>query len=119
VATQKRGRKKGAPKVKPGTLTLTVKCDQAAKVRLTGTLTRPLGKKPRHGRQRSKVYRLAPVSASVEAARSVTLTVRLPAGALTAFGRGAKESATFAVTATGRGGTGGATARIARLRRAR
>ena len=119
VATRKRGRKKGAPKVKAGTLTLTVKCDQAATVRLTGTLTRLLGKKPRHGRQRSKVYRLGPVSGSVEAARSATLTVRLPAAALAALGKGARESATFAVTATGPNGTGRATARIARLRRAR
>ncbi len=119
VAAQKGRRKKGAPRLKRRTLTVTVKCDQAAQVKLTGTLTQLLGKKARHGKQRSKVYRLGPVSASVKAARSLTLAVRLPAGALTAPGKGAKESAAFTVTATSPNGTGRATARIARLRRTR
>ncbi|HUA71730.1 MAG TPA: hypothetical protein VMA96_11620 [Solirubrobacteraceae bacterium] len=108
--------KKGAPIVKPGTLTLTVKCDQAGKAKLTGTLTQLIGQKPKHGKQKSKSYKLGPVSGSAKAGKALTLTVKLPAAAVTALGHGAKESATFTVTDTNGSGTGRATAKVAMLK---
>ncbi|HET6869427.1 MAG TPA: hypothetical protein VFH80_26185 [Solirubrobacteraceae bacterium] len=93
LAARKGKAAKRAPK--PGTVSLTVKCNQAGKVKLTGTLTQLIGAKPNHGKQKSKTYRLGPVSGSVKAGRVLTLTIKLPAGAVTALGRGAKESARF------------------------
>ena len=115
LAAPKGKPKKGAPKVKPGTLSLTVKCDQAGKVKLTGTLTQLIGKKPKHGKQKSKAYKLGPVSGTVKAGRALVRTVKLPGAAVTALGNGGKQSATFTVVETGAGGGGRATARIAAL----
>ncbi len=108
--------KNRAPVVKPRTLALTVKCNQAGKVKLTGTLTQLIGAKPKHGKQKSKAYKLGPVNGSVTAGRVLTLTVKLPPAALTALGKGAKEAATFTATVTGPHGTGRATARVAMLK---
>jgi hypothetical protein len=108
--------KKGAPVVKPGTLSLIVECGQAGKLKLTGTLTQLIGKKPKHGKQKSRSYKLGPVSGSAKASKALTLTIKLPAAAVTALGQGAKESATFTVTETNRNGTGRATAKVAMLK---
>lgn len=62
-----------------GTVSLRVKCNQAGKVKLTGTLTQPIGAKRGHGKQKSKRYKLAPLSGSARAGRMLTLTVKLPA----------------------------------------
>jgi len=116
LAAPKGKPKRGAPKVKPGTLTLTVKCGQSGKVRLTGTLTQLIGQKPKHGKQKSASYKLGPVSGSVKAGKPLALTVKLPAAAVAALGRGAKESAMFTVTDTNTNGTGRATAKVATLK---
>lgn len=120
LAQPKKGRakpKKGRAKVKPRTVTLAVKCDQNARVRLTGTVLRPLGKKPKRGRQRIMRTQLRAVSANVRAGRALTLTVTLPATAITALAHNAAESVTFTLTATNGNGTTHASARIAKLRR--
>ncbi|HTU86405.1 MAG TPA: hypothetical protein VMF57_12575 [Solirubrobacteraceae bacterium] len=114
LAAPKGKAKKGAPK--PGTVSLTVKCNQAGKVKLTGTLTELIGSKPKHGKQKSKSYKLGPVTGTVKAGKTLTLTVKLPAAAVSALGDGAKESATFTATATNANGTGRATAKIATLK---
>ena len=108
--------KKGAAVVKPGTLSLTVKCGHAGKVKLTGTLTQLIGTKPKHGKQKSKSYKLGPVSGSVTAGRALTLTVKLPAAAVTALGKGAKESAMFTAVLTSASASGRATAKVATLK---
>lgn len=115
LAAPKGKPRKGARAVKPGTLTLTVKCNQAGKVKLTGTLTQLIGKKPKHGKQKSKTYKLGPVSGVVKAGRALMLTVKLPVAAVTALGDGGKESATFTVVEAGAGGGGRAVAKIAAL----
>ncbi len=104
LATRKGKAKRGAPK--PGTVSLVLKCDQGGRVRLTGTLTQLVGAKPKHGKQKSKTYRLGPVNGSVTAGRGLTLTIKLPAAAVSALGHGAKESAKFtAVTGSARATT--------------
>ena len=115
LAAPKGKPKKGAPVVKPDTLTLTVKCDRAGKVKLTGTLTQLVGKKPKHGKQKSKTYKLGPLNGSAKAGKALTLSIKLPAAAVTALGNGGKESATFTVAETGAGGGARATARIGAL----
>jgi phage shock protein A len=111
--------KKGAPAVKPGTLTVTVRCGQAGKVKLTGTLTQLIGQKPKHGKQKSKSYKLGPVTGSAKAGRALTLSVKLPAPAVAALGKGANESAMFTVTDTNTNGAGRATAKVATLKGAK
>ena len=49
----------------------------------------------------------------------VALTIKLPAAAVTALGKGAKESAMFRVAESNANGTGRATAKIATLKGAR
>src|SRR6185437_604932 len=51
LAARKGKAPKGAPK--PGTLSLSVRCNQAGKVKLTGNLTQLIGAKPKHGKQKS------------------------------------------------------------------
>ena len=114
LAARKGKAAKGAPK--PGTLSLSVRCNQAGKVKLTGNLTQLIGAKPKHGKQKSKVYKLAPGSGSVKAGRVLTLTVKLPAGAVSALGHGAKESATFTAVVVGPAGGGRATTKVAALK---
>ena len=116
LAVPKGKAKKGAPKVKPGTVTVTVKCNETGKVRLTGTLIQLIGKKPKHGKQKSKSYKLGPVTRSAKAGKALALTIKLPAAAVTALGRGAKESVVLTVTDTNANGAGRATAKIAMLK---
>ena len=111
--------RQGSAAVKQGTLSLKVKCAGAGKVKLTGTLTQLTGARPRHGKQKSKTYKLGPVNGTVKVGKSLTLMVKLPAAAVTALGNGAKVSATFTAALTGPAGAGRATANIATLKATR
>jgi Divergent InlB B-repeat domain len=116
LAARKGKAKKGAPLVKPGTISLVLKCDRRGTVKLTGTLTQLLGAKPKHGKQKAKTYKLGPVSGSVTAGKTLRLTVKLPAAAVSALGRGAKESATFTAVLTGANGSARSATKIAALK---
>jgi uncharacterized protein YoxC len=117
----KRHGRKPTTKSRPGTVTLTVACDQAARVTLTGTLAEVV-KLPRvrsgrgHRTARRVVhYRLGPARGSAKAGRRLTLTIKLPAGALRALAQRSTESAAFTATAVNAGGTSRASAKIRRL----
>jgi hypothetical protein len=112
LAARKGKAAKGAPK--PGTISLVLKCDHPGNVKLSGTLTQLIGAKAKHGKQKSKAYKLGPMSGSVKAGRVLMLTVKLPSAAVNALGHGAKESATF--TAVLAGPAGRATTKIAALK---
>jgi hypothetical protein len=107
--------KRRGSKVKPGTLTVKVTCDRAAKLALSGQLTRLIGKKPAHGRPRSKTERLGTVSRTLGGAAAVQLTVKLPADAVKALGAKASESVAFTLAATNAGGTSRVTAKVRQL----
>ncbi len=83
---------------------------------VTTTLTQLIGPKPKHGKQKSKSYKLGPVSGSAKAGKVLTLSIKLPAAAVTALGKGSKESGTLTVTETNGNGTGRATAKVAMLK---
>jgi hypothetical protein len=104
---------KGAPK--PGTVTLVLRCNQAGKVKLTGTLIQLIGASRGHGNQKAKIYKLGPVRGSVSAGKALRLTVKLPAPAVSALGHGARESASFTAVEVGAVG-GRATTKIAALK---
>ncbi len=76
---------------KPGTLALTARCNEDASLRLTGTLVELLGKKPKHGKQKTKSFALGPLRATCKAGKPTTLTIKLPALALHALGAKANE----------------------------
>jgi hypothetical protein len=99
-----------------GSVSVAVQCDQAAAVTLTGTLTELIGKRPRHGKQRTRTFRLGPVKASVRAGAHTTFKLRLPASALTDLLRHAHESVRFTLTATNTNGASRTTAAIGKLK---
>jgi hypothetical protein len=107
--------KKGK-KVALGTLTLSARCNQNASVTLTGLLTEAIGKKPKHGKQKTRQFKLGPIKTSVRANVSKAITVKLPSGALDGLGKNAKESVAFTLTGTNASGRARATAKIASLK---
>jgi hypothetical protein len=93
-----------------GRVSVTVRCNQSAKVSLTGVLSEKLGKK-------RSTFLLGPVRASVNANVSKSLTVKLPARALTGLKKKAQESIKFTLTAANSNGTIRVRATIGRLKR--
>jgi hypothetical protein len=98
-----------------GVLHASVRCDQSATVTLAGKVVELIGKKPKHGRQRTRTFALAPVHAQAVAGRSVQLAIKLPAAAVAGLGHGAVESVTLTLTASDANGKAHATGRVARL----
>lgn len=100
--------KTGNHKILSGTVTMRVKCNQAATVKLAGTLTQAIGKS-------KKAYTLSG-HGSVKANKSTGLAVNLPLGALNALTKSqANESVKLTLTATDANGTAHATATIGHL----
>jgi hypothetical protein len=79
---------------------LTVNCDQAASVTLTGQLTERVGKKPRH----RKTFRLGPIRASVEVGAATPLSVKLPQPPLNGLRKAGKAQVLFTATASNANG---------------
>jgi Divergent InlB B-repeat domain len=103
------------PKFAPGALPIVVRCDQGARVTLTATVTEPIGKKPKRGKQRTKTIRLGPARISVRGNAGQTITLQLPHGLLADLKHHAKMSVALTLAATGSRGTGHVTGRIAAL----
>jgi outer membrane protein assembly factor BamB len=97
------------------TVGLVVRCDQAARVVLTGTVTEHMAKKGRHGKARTRTVRLSRVRGPVRAGTAGAFQLRLTAPLLRALERRVRETGAFSVTAVSAGGTTRATAH-ARLR---
>jgi hypothetical protein len=99
-----------------GTLSLSATCSQAVSVRLTGVLTELVGKKPKHGKQKTTSFDLGPVSSALAAGVGKTLVLKLPSGAISGLERKDKESAALTLIATNANGQGRATASITGLK---
>jgi hypothetical protein len=91
-----------------GELHVTITCNQPVRTRVTGTLTSVF-------RTRSRTFALGPVSASALEGRAETVSIKLPAGALSQLEGGAKQSVLLTLTATNSNGTWHGRASIARL----
>jgi hypothetical protein len=90
-------------------LKLTVRCNQAAAVKLTGRVrVIATGHK-------TETFKTKVIKKSVTARHSRTLTVKLPRPALSALKAGAHESIVFNLTARNAGGTSRTKARIRHL----
>jgi hypothetical protein len=114
--TLERKRKgKTKPRVVGGALQVTVTCDQSASVRLAGRLGL-VGKKPGHGKARTKVYALGPSSATVSKGVPKPVTLRLPLATIHALIAKARESVRITLAATDSGGTTHNAVRIKQLR---
>lgn len=73
-------------------------------------------RKRRRGKPVRRTFELAAVTGSISSpGAAAVLTVRLPHAAISGLERGARESSTFAVTASNANGTAEASARIARI----
>jgi hypothetical protein len=90
---------------------VSARCNAAAGLTLSGTVTAKVKK-----RKHSQTFRVSTVHASITAGKSLTLTVKLPSGALKALAKGAHESVAFTLTATGANGSSTTTAKIGRLK---
>jgi virginiamycin B lyase len=112
----KKPKRKHASKQSAGTLALRLTCNQAANVKLTGKVTAMIGKKPKHGKQRAKVFSVKPKRASVGRGVALKLTIKLPAAAIAALRRGVKESVVFTLTASNANGTSQTVTKPSRLR---
>jgi IPT/TIG domain len=96
VLARKTSRRKDG-KRKRASLLVSIACDQASKVGLTGVLTKRIGKKPTHGRLRSKRFRLGPATGIVvKATEPLVLTLKLPSEAAEGLER--KPKARVALT---------------------
>jgi hypothetical protein len=101
-----------SPSGTEGKLFFAAKCSPSASVGLTGRLTEVL---TQNGRSRSTTYTLPKVTGSARAGSTLTLAVKLPAGAVTGLEHGAHEAASMTLTATDAGGSSTATAKITKL----
>jgi hypothetical protein len=120
VASATRKHKKKKAKKPKGVLTLTVRCDQAARVTITGTLNELIKMKTSRKHHRSTAtgvaFRLGPVSASAKARTTLTITLKLPSAAIAGLRKKRKESVTLALTAKNANGSGKAAATIRALK---
>jgi hypothetical protein len=108
--------KKGA-KVRPepkNTVAVTVRCSQVAKVKVGGAIT--AARNAKKGLKKARAFPFASTSLTLQAGVAAPVTLKVPAGALSYLKKGAKESAALTLTATtAAGGTGKASASIAKL----
>jgi hypothetical protein len=94
---------------KPGTIQLVARCSQAVTATIKGTVRAQTRKK---GKKHTMSYRLSTLHRSLQANKSLKVTIKLPARALKALKAGAHESLTATLTA----GSGRATVHVGRLR---
>jgi hypothetical protein len=94
-----------------GTVTVTVRCNQSAKVSVSGVLSEKVSKK------RTKTFRFGPMRSSVKANVSKNLALKLPSGALSALKKKKPESVKFTLIGTNSNGTSRVTATVSRLKR--
>jgi hypothetical protein len=93
------------------TLSLTARCDQAARLTLAITVTSVRGRA--HGARRHvSTYHLSATSVQARAGAPMRITVKLPRAAL---GSGARDSVAAVLTAVNANGSSKTTAKLARL----
>jgi hypothetical protein len=95
----------GGKKSARGKVSVTAECNQAASLKLTGTLKRG-----------TKTWRLGPAKATAKASAKVRFALKLPASAFKALKQGAKESLALTLSASNKNGASQATAAIKQLR---
>ncbi|MBV9606872.1 MAG: PQQ-binding-like beta-propeller repeat protein [Solirubrobacterales bacterium] len=98
-----------------GTIGVSVKCDLAARVSLSGTVAERVSRKGKHAKPRTRTVRLTRVSAPMKAGIARTLQLRISLSLLHALEHHIRETGSFSLTAVSTGGTTRATAR-ARLK---
>jgi len=104
LTIERKHKGKARPKITAGQLRVTVTCSHAATASLTGRLVRLIGKKPKHGKQRTKVYRLGPTTTTVAQGVASMVSLKLPLNALVTLAAKAKESVRITLSATNAGG---------------
>lgn len=88
-----------------GSLTLRVRCNQAARVILTGAVIELLGRHGTHGTPRTRSLGVTSVRSVVASGISRLVSVKLPTRALRALARKVRERGTFALAASNANGT--------------
>jgi IPT/TIG domain len=82
-----------------GTVTVLVNCDQSATVTIRGQLIERIGKKPKHGKQRTRLVPFGSAVASVNASVQKALTLRLPKPAVIGLEHKKAQKVAFTIIA--------------------
>jgi hypothetical protein len=105
LTVERKHKRKAKPRITAGQLRVTVTCSQTASVSLAGRLSLAIGKKPKHGKQRTKVYTLGPSAANAPQSVASVVSLKLPLKTVVALAAKAKESVRISLDATSAGGT--------------
>ena len=105
LTIERKHKGKARPKIAAGQLRITVTCTDIASVKLAGSLTMPLGKKPKHGKRRTKTYHLGPRSTTVAKGVGMVVALKLPLKTVIALAARTKESVKVTLDATSVGGS--------------
>jgi hypothetical protein len=92
-------RHRNKAKAGAGTVTVLVNCDQSATVTVKGQLIEPIGKKPKHGKQRTRLVPFGSAVASVNASVQKALTLRLPKPAVIGLEHKKAQKVAFTIIA--------------------
>lgn len=84
-----------------GTVALVAKCTQGTNATLSGTVTEQIGKKPRHGKAKTRRFHLTKARATLATGVAKTVELRVPDRILLALAHATKRSGTFTLTAVG------------------
>jgi outer membrane protein assembly factor BamB len=85
------------------TVALVARCDQAAQVNLSAVVTERLAKKGKHGKAKTRRFRLAAVRATLKAGAARTIDLRLGPSLLRALEQHVRESGAFTLSTANAG----------------
>jgi hypothetical protein len=105
LTIERKHKGKARPKITGGQLRVTVTCTDNASVKLVGALTMPVGKRPKHGKQRLRTYSLGPSTTTVAKGAGTVVAVKLPLNTVVVLVTKAKESVKVTLSATSAGGS--------------
>jgi hypothetical protein len=105
LTVERKHKRKAKPKITAGQLKVTVTCSESASVDLAGRLSMAIGKKPKHGKQRAKIYTLGPSVAKAAQGIALVVSLKLPLKTVVALATKTKESVRITLSATSTGGT--------------
>jgi Divergent InlB B-repeat domain len=118
AAKHAKGKKTHKKHPPSGVLTLAIRCDQSAAVKLAGTITAVPKPKARSGKKHSKPrkFTIPTVRTTVTANKTRTATVKVPKPALAALEASTRESAQFTLTVKNANGASTTTTELSRLK---
>jgi IPT/TIG domain len=104
LTVERTHKRKARPKITAGELRVTVRCTDNASVKLAGTVSVPVRKKAKHGKQRMRTYGLGPSTTNVAKDAGTVVAVKLPLDTLVVLVAKGRESVKVTLSAMSAGG---------------